>query len=82
MRVDDRSRTPPFQNLARRLPRALRSGRLLVPLAVLAGCIVTCPWHGFQFDVGDGRHQTSKQLHQETFGVKTEDGGVFVDLPA
>ena len=21
----------------------------------LAGCIVTCPWHGFQFDVTTGR---------------------------
>ena len=23
----------------------------------LEGCLVTCPWHGWQFDVTDGRHQ-------------------------
>ena len=47
----------------------------------LAGCIVTCPWHGFQFDVRDGQHQTSKQLRQPVLEVKVEDGDVYVDLP-
>ena len=47
----------------------------------LTGCIVTCPWHGFQFDVRDGQHQTSAQLQQPKYDVKVEDGGVFVDLP-
>jgi nitrite reductase/ring-hydroxylating ferredoxin subunit len=48
----------------------------------LAGCVVTCPWHGFQFDVTTGQHQTSRSLVQPTFPVKTEDGGVWVDLSA
>ena len=46
----------------------------------LAGCIVTCPWHGFQFDVTTGQHQTSQSLAQPTFPVKVENGYVYVDL--
>ena len=47
----------------------------------LTGCIVTCPWHGFQFDVRDGQHQTSAQLQQPKFDLKVENDGVFVELP-
>jgi nitrite reductase/ring-hydroxylating ferredoxin subunit len=46
----------------------------------LAGCIVTCPWHGFQFDVTTGQHQTSRSLVQERFPVKVEGGGVWVNV--
>ena len=46
----------------------------------LNGCIVTCPWHGFQFDVTTGQHQTSRSLLQPRFPVKVEDGGVWVDV--
>src|SRR6478735_11490802 len=48
----------------------------------LNGCIITCPWHGFQFDVTTGQHQTSKSLVHPTFPVKIEEGGVWVDLSA
>jgi len=46
----------------------------------LDGCIVTCPWHGFQFDVTTGQHQTSRSLVHPTFPVKVEDGGVWVEV--
>jgi nitrite reductase (NADH) small subunit len=46
----------------------------------LAGCIITCPWHGFQFDVTTGQHQTSKSLVHPTFPVKLENGQVWVDI--
>jgi nitrite reductase/ring-hydroxylating ferredoxin subunit len=46
----------------------------------LTGCIVTCPWHGFQFDVTTGQHQTSKSLLQPSYPVKVDDGQVHVDL--
>ena len=46
----------------------------------LTGCIVTCPWHGFQFDVRDGRHLTSAQLQQPKFCVKVENDHVFIEL--
>jgi nitrite reductase (NADH) small subunit len=47
----------------------------------LGGCIVTCPWHGWQFDVRDGQHQLSATIRQERFDVRVEDGDVMVRLP-
>jgi nitrite reductase (NADH) small subunit len=47
---------------------------------VLQGCIVTCPWHGWQFDVSTGQHQTSKSLVHGKFAVKVENGQIFVAL--
>lgn len=46
----------------------------------LQGCIITCPWHGFQFDVRTGQHQTSASLVHPSFPVKMEAGGVWVDI--
>ena len=46
----------------------------------LAGCIVTCPWHGFQFDVTTGQHQTSQSLVHPPFPVKVVDGQIFVKV--
>ena len=46
----------------------------------LSGCIVTCPWHGFQFDVRSGEHQTSKQLRQPAFMVKLEGSKIYIHL--
>jgi nitrite reductase/ring-hydroxylating ferredoxin subunit len=45
----------------------------------LAGCIVTCPWHGWQFDVRTGRHQTSSVV-QPRWNVRIDEGSIFVDL--
>ena len=33
--------------------RAARSGK-----ERSSGCVVTCPWHGWQFDVRTGQHRT------------------------
>jgi nitrite reductase (NADH) small subunit len=46
----------------------------------LTGCIVTCPWHGWQFDVRTGQHQLSRTLSQPRFETKVEDGSVWVEL--
>ncbi len=46
----------------------------------LTGCIVTCPWHGWQFDVRNGQHQLNLSLMQPRFETKEEDGGVWVEL--
>ena len=48
----------------------------------LAGCIVTCPWHGWQFDVRDGQHQLSPRIRQPGFPVRVEGNEVLVDLDA
>ena len=44
----------------------------------LSGCVVTCPWHGWQFDVASGQHQTSASLVHPRFEVKIEDDEIFV----
>ena len=46
----------------------------------LTGCIITCPWHGWQFDVTTGQHQTSKSLRHPQFPTKVEGDDVFVEL--
>ena len=46
----------------------------------LSGCIITCPWHGWQFDVTTGQHQTSQSVVHARFDVKVENGEVFVKL--
>jgi nitrite reductase (NADH) small subunit len=46
----------------------------------LHGCIVTCPWHGWQFDVRDGRHQLNARQQQPTFNVQVEGDTVMIDL--
>lgn len=48
----------------------------------LTGDIITCPWHGWQFHVCTGQHQTSASLTHPGFPVKVEADGVFVDLDA
>lgn len=44
------------------------------------GHVVTCPWHGWQFDVRDGQHQFSENVQQATLPVKVEEDSVLVDL--
>ena len=46
----------------------------------LSGCIVTCPWHGWQFDVTTGQHQTRASMVHTQFPVKTDGGSIFVDV--
>jgi nitrite reductase/ring-hydroxylating ferredoxin subunit len=46
----------------------------------LAGCVVTCPWHGWQFDVRSGEHQLNPRLRQPGFAVRVEGDSVLVDL--
>jgi nitrite reductase/ring-hydroxylating ferredoxin subunit len=47
----------------------------------LAGCVVTCPWHGWQFDVRTGQHQLNPRIVHPAFEVKVERGRVLADLP-
>jgi nitrite reductase/ring-hydroxylating ferredoxin subunit len=47
----------------------------------LAGGIVTCPWHGWQFDVTSGRHCLNPRLTQTSYPVQVLAEDVFVELP-
>ncbi len=47
----------------------------------LNGQVVTCPWHGWQFDVKNGRHCLNDTLYQPQYDVEILDGQVCVSLP-
>lgn len=53
------------------------------PLAegTLNGNVVTCPWHGWQFDVTTGRHCLTPRIAQNCYAVRVNDGVLEVELP-
>jgi nitrite reductase/ring-hydroxylating ferredoxin subunit len=47
---------------------------------VLEDCVITCPWHGWQYDVSTGENEFDRAIVLETFDVVVEDGDVKVAL--
>jgi nitrite reductase/ring-hydroxylating ferredoxin subunit len=47
----------------------------------LSGCVVTCPWHGWQFDVTTGQHALNPRIEHTRFPVKIEGNDVLVEIP-
>jgi nitrite reductase (NADH) small subunit len=47
---------------------------------VLKGCVVTCPWHGWQYDVTTGTSCLNPRIGQEAFQVTVEGDDVFVEV--
>jgi nitrite reductase/ring-hydroxylating ferredoxin subunit len=45
----------------------------------LEGCIVSCPWHGWRFDVTTGRGVSHRGLGVERFQVELRGDEVWVD---
>ena len=41
---------------------------------------VTCPWHGWQFDVKSGECQTMPGSKQKCYTTKIENGEVFIEI--
>jgi nitrite reductase (NADH) small subunit len=46
----------------------------------VCGTTLTCPWHGWQFDVTTGRHLLSSTVRQPLHEAREERGRVFVRL--
>jgi nitrite reductase/ring-hydroxylating ferredoxin subunit len=46
----------------------------------LCGSTLTCPWHGWQFDVTTGRHRLSATVRQAVHEVRQEGGRILVRL--
>ena len=44
----------------------------------LDGCILTCPWHGWQYDVRTGENEFDRAIQLRTYDVRVEDGEVKV----
>jgi nitrite reductase (NADH) small subunit len=47
----------------------------------LEGTTVTCPWHGWQFDVRSGQNSLGGRLRQPVYEVKVEGQDVLVAVP-
>ncbi|HWC04686.1 MAG TPA: Rieske 2Fe-2S domain-containing protein [Methylomirabilota bacterium] len=46
----------------------------------LDGAIVTCPWHGYRYDVRTGVHQVNASFSIACYPVTVEGGAIYVDL--
>lgn len=46
----------------------------------LDGAVVTCPWHGWRWDVQSGASVNNPSLRVGCFPVTIEGGDVFIDL--
>ncbi len=46
----------------------------------LKGTIVTCPWHGWQFDVTNGQHCLNPRITHGCFPVKVQGNDIFVEI--
>jgi nitrite reductase (NADH) small subunit len=44
----------------------------------LEGNVLSCPWHGWQYDVRTGENEFDQAIRLETFPVQVEDGEVRV----
>jgi nitrite reductase (NADH) small subunit len=53
------------------------------PLAdgFVEGTTVTCPWHGWQFDIRSGKTPLGPKITQPVYEVKVEDQDVLVAVP-
>ena len=47
----------------------------------LEGTMVTCPWHGWQFDLKTGKTPLGPKIKQAVFEVKIEGQEVLVAVP-
>ena len=47
---------------------------------VREGEIVTCPWHGIEFDIATGQSLVTSRLKVRTYPVRVEDGEVVVTV--
>ena len=45
---------------------------------LLDGFVITCPWHGWQYDVRTGENEFDRAITVETFDVTVEAGYVKV----
>jgi nitrite reductase (NADH) small subunit len=48
----------------------------------LEGCVLTCPWHGWQYDVRTGQNEFDLAIQLQTYDVQVEDGEVRVRVEA
>src|SRR6187431_788425 len=47
----------------------------------LEGCVVTCPWHGWTYDVTTGQSPDDPETRVACFGVKVQGDDVLIFIP-
>jgi nitrite reductase (NADH) small subunit len=47
----------------------------------LDGCMVTCSWHGWQFDVKSGKTPLGPKIKQAVYTVSIQGQDVMVEVP-
>ncbi len=47
----------------------------------LKGYIITCPCHGWSFDIRNGEYQKAKEIKLMTYTCKIQDSKIHVNLP-
>lgn len=52
-----------------------------VATGALAGEVLTCPWHGYQYDLRSGRCLTDPHAELDRYAVTVAGDTVFVDVP-
>ena len=45
------------------------------------GYEVTCPWHGWQYDVTTGQHCLAPRIRQDRFDVEVRGDDLYITLP-
>lgn len=48
----------------------------------LEGPVLTCPWHGWQYDVRSGENEFDRAIRLRTYEVRVENGEVRVAVDA
>jgi nitrite reductase (NADH) small subunit len=46
----------------------------------LEGAVLSCPWHGWQYDVRTGLNEFDHAIQLRTYEVRVEDGEIQVDV--
>jgi nitrite reductase (NADH) small subunit len=44
----------------------------------LEGCVLSCPWHGWQYDVRTGLNEFDHAIELRTYEVRVDDGEIQV----
>jgi nitrite reductase/ring-hydroxylating ferredoxin subunit len=47
----------------------------------LEGLVLTCPWHGYQYDLPTGQLLLDRSTALQTYQVRVEDGNVYIEVP-
>ncbi|MCY2982422.1 MAG: Rieske (2Fe-2S) protein [Planctomycetota bacterium] len=47
----------------------------------LADGTITCPWHGWQYELATGNHAATCKPMLKTYKIQESDGAIEIDLP-